>query len=215
MGVYVYVDGFNFYYRLFKNRNRRYPLPKRYKWLDMLKLSEALMPKKAIDWIGYFTAYVTPGPNDPHQPSRQRAYLEALKTIPCLEVIAGQFLQVEKNGIPVGAASNQVIRFTTFEEKGSDVNLACRLVLDGARGSFSEALVITNDGDLQEPIRIVTRDLQLPVTVISPDITVNGTVRNVATSATPLDVKLLKRCLFPDQLVSSNGVPISKPARWA
>jgi hypothetical protein len=76
-------------------------------------------------------------------------------------------------------------------------------------------LVITNDGDLREPVRIVAQDLQLPVTVISPDLTVNGTIRNVATVATPLDIKLLKRCLFPDALVSTDGRPITKPASWA
>jgi hypothetical protein len=215
MGVYVYIDGFNFYYRLFKNRARRHQLPKNYKWLDLLKLSQTLLPGQPIDWIGYFTAYIRPSPNDPDQPVRQRAYIEAIKTIPCLEVIAGQFLEVEKSGVPIGAPPNHIVRFKTFEEKGSDVNLACRLVLDGARGSFSEALVITNDGDLQEPIRVVTQDLRLPVRVISPDLTVNGTIRKVATSAAPLDVKLLKRCLFPAQLVNADGVPISKPAAWS
>lgn len=107
------------------------------------------------------------------------------------------------------------MRFKTFEEKGSDVNLACQLVLDAARGSFSEALVITNDGDLQEPIRVVTQDLHLPVTVVSPDLTINGTIRKVATTATLLDVTLLKRCLFPNELVNAGGWRISKPAAWS
>jgi hypothetical protein len=82
MGVYVYVDGFNFYYRLFKNRGRRNPIPQSYKWLDLLKLSQVLLPGRSIDWIGYFTAYVRPKLDDPEQANRQRAYLEAIKTIP-------------------------------------------------------------------------------------------------------------------------------------
>lgn len=215
MGVHVYIDGFNFYHRLFKNRGRRHPIPHRYKWLDVLKLSQELMPGQSIDWIGYFTAYVRPRPNDPDQPNRQRAYLEALKTISCLEIIPGQFLEVQKRGVPIGSPSNQFVAFKTFEEKGSDVNLACRLVFDGAREVFSQAFVITNDGDLQEPIRLVANDLRLPVIVVSPDLTVNGTLRKVATSARPLDISCLKRCLFPDQLTNSKGLPISKPAAWS
>ena len=65
-----------------------------------------------------------------------------------------------------------------------------------------------------EPIRIVSQDLTLPVTVISPDLTVNGTVRNVATVALPLDVKLLKHCLYPDQSVNADVVRVSKPVQW-
>lgn len=60
MGVYVYIDGSNFYSRLFKNHSRRHRLPKNYKWLDLLKLSQALLPGQSIDWIGYFTAYIRP-----------------------------------------------------------------------------------------------------------------------------------------------------------
>ena len=78
MGVYVYVDGFNFYHRIFKNRDRRHQPPRRYKWFDMLKLSQAIMPGRSIDWIGYFTAYVRPRPSDPDQPIRQSQVLEVL-----------------------------------------------------------------------------------------------------------------------------------------
>jgi len=214
MGVHVYIDGFNFYHRLFKNRGRHHPIPPRFKWLDLLKLSQELMPGETIDWIGYFTAYVRPRPSDPDQPKRQRAYLEALKTIPCLEIVPGQFLEVQKRGVPIAGPPNTVVTFRTFEEKGSDVNLACRLVFDGARSRFSQALVFTYYGDLREPIRLVAQDLHLPVAVISPDLTVNGTLRKVATSAQPLDVTCLKRCLFPDNLANASGVPISKPSSW-
>ena len=111
MSVYVYIDGFNFYHRLFKNRQRTHRLPKRYKWLDLLKLSQHSIPGQPINWIGYFTAFVRPRPSDPGQPDRQRAYLEALKTISCLEIAAGQFLQVEKSGVPIGASQGNLIRF--------------------------------------------------------------------------------------------------------
>lgn len=210
----VYVDGFNFYYRLFKNEHRRYPIPPRYKWLDLLHLSELLMPSYKIDYIGYFTAYIRPNHNDPDQQVRQRAYIEALKTIPCVEVVPGNFLQVRKKGIPSKNPTSRPIEFDTFEEKGSDVNLACRLVRDACQRTFDHALMISNDGDLAEAVRIVTQELSLPVTVCSPDVTVNNVLRKVATRADILDTKLLKRCQFPDILYNAAGVPISRPSAW-
>ena len=45
------------------------------------------------------------------------------------------------------------------EEKGSDVNLASHLLFDAFRGAFDAAAVLSNDSDLVEPIRIVTKEL--------------------------------------------------------
>jgi len=52
-----------------------------------------------------------------------------------------------------------------MEEKGSDVNLACHLVNDAWAGRFDAAVVISNDTDLVEPIRIVTQELKKNVLI--------------------------------------------------
>jgi hypothetical protein len=173
MGVYVYVDGFNFDYRLFKNNKRKHPLPAWFKWLDIKKLSQQLAPAEEIEWIGYFTAYLRESAHDPGQHIRQRAYLEALRSIDCLEIISGNLLPVQRTGPVHRSGSSQRVTIKTFEEKGSDVNLASRLVWDGARSAFSKALVVTNDTDLREPIRIVVQEIGLPVEVYSPCVNVN------------------------------------------
>ncbi|MFN8591228.1 MAG: NYN domain-containing protein [Thermomicrobiales bacterium] len=219
-GTYTYYDGFNFYYRLFKNRRRTHKLPANLKWLDLLKLSQSLAPGQTVDWVGYFTAFVRQNPLDPDQHVRQRAYIEALRTIPCLEIVEGKFQPTTKRGIPVGcaicgASAVSPIEFNTFEEKGSDVNLAARLVRDAALGKFSAALVISNDSDLAEAIRIATDDFGRVVHVLSPDINVNNSLTKVASSAKPLDVKLLKRCQFPPTLRNAAGIVISRPVAWS
>jgi hypothetical protein len=48
----------------------------------------------------------------------------------------------------------------------SDVNLGVHLVRDGFKGAFDVAAVLTNDTDLVEPIRIVTKEIRLPVTLL-------------------------------------------------
>ena len=45
------------------------------------------------------------------------------------------------------------VRIRDTEEKGSDVNLATRLLVGGFTGDYQQAVVISNDSDLATPIR--------------------------------------------------------------
>jgi hypothetical protein len=51
-----------------------------YKWLNLEKLCHLLLPQNEIVRIKYFTAIVGTPLNDPAKPTRQLAYLRALKT---------------------------------------------------------------------------------------------------------------------------------------
>jgi hypothetical protein len=70
MKTVVYVDGFNLYYGAVKETP--------YKWLNIHKLCQLLLPKNQIIKIKYFTALVTARPTDMDQPNRQQIYLRAL-----------------------------------------------------------------------------------------------------------------------------------------
>jgi len=83
MRTNVYIDGFNLYYRSVKDTP--------YKWLDISKFCQALLPAHEIHRIRYFTALVHARPNDPQAPQRQQIYLRALRTIPNLTMEFGQF----------------------------------------------------------------------------------------------------------------------------
>ena len=63
--VWVYIDGFN----LYKGRLQGTP----YKWLDLLKFSQALLPNDLITRVKYFSAKVDARAGDPDQPLRQIA----------------------------------------------------------------------------------------------------------------------------------------------
>ena len=52
------------------------------------------------------------------------------------------------------------------EEKGSDVNLASHLLLDAVRGAFDVAVVISNDADLRDPVRMAREELSRTVGVL-------------------------------------------------
>ena len=62
----------------------------------------------------------------------------------------------------------QYARVIKTEEKGSDVNLATHLLHDAHTGKFDIAVVISNDSDLLEPIKIVRQQLRKTVGVLNP-----------------------------------------------
>ena len=150
--VCVYVDGFNLYYGALK----RTP----YKWLDLSKLCQILLPTDTVQEIHYFTARVSSRPSSPTSAHDQGLYLRALKTIPNLQVKYGRF---STHSIPMYLTNvnpPQKVWVDKTEEKGSDVNLAAQLLKDAFGGRFEVAVVVTNDSDLAEPVRIVAQQLQ-------------------------------------------------------
>ena len=55
------------------------------------------------------------------------------------------------------------------EEKGLDVNLATRLLVDGLNEEHEPALVVSNDVDFAGAMPHVREDLDLRVTLVNPD----------------------------------------------
>jgi uncharacterized LabA/DUF88 family protein len=160
--TYVYVDGFNLYYGAVKDTP--------YRWLDLNKLSQLLLPRHEIAKIKYFTARIVPRPHDPEQQSRQETYLRALLTLPNLEIIYGMFLAHPRRAMLADSAPGapQYVWVVRTEEKGSDVNLATHLVSDGYKGNYEVAVIVSNDSDLVEAVRVVRDDLRMPIGVLNP-----------------------------------------------
>ena len=205
----LYIDGFNLYNRAVKHTP--------FKWLDLHKLAETLFPDDEIHRISYFTALVKPRPNDPHQTERQDAYLRALATLPGLEIHYGEFRERIKYR-PLarpGPGDPPYVRIRDTEEKGSDVNLATRLLVDGFTGDYQQAVVVSNDSDLAAPIRYVSHDLGLRVVVVNPD-SQTSTHNDLVQSATyvrRLWKSHLRNNQLPPTLTDAHGM-ITKPAAW-
>ena len=210
MRAFVYVDVFNFYYCAVKGTP--------YKWLNYLSLASRAFPKDEIAGVRYFTARLTPYPDDPLQPQRQETYLRALKTIPSLTIHEGRYLRHKArmrlvNPPKVGPQTCEVWK---TEEKGSDVNLASYLLLDGIRGKYELAIVLTNDSDLVEPVRMVRDELGLKVAVLNPQRDKKKTswsLKQVSTFYLRVRESALATCQFPDELRDDQG-PFHKPPEW-
>ncbi len=201
----VYIDGFNAYFRIVKGTP--------YKWLNFAELCRLLLPQNEILAIKYFTAFVSARPNDPDIPSRQHIYLRALKTIPNLEIILGQFRENQVMLPVVGANPPQFARVLRTEEKGSDVNLAANLVHDGHLRRYEVAVVISDDSDLTEPVRIVTQELRLKVGILTSKKRPTRSFLPYATFYKQIRNGALALSQFPSTLSDRNG-EFHKPPTW-
>ncbi len=204
-----YIDGFNLYYRALRNTP--------FRWLDLRKLAEMLFPNDEIRRICYFTALLNERPDNPGQPWRQLTYLRALETLPGFEIHYGTFrprVKTRRLAEPIPGLP-EYVRIMDSEEKGTDVNLATRLLVDGFNGAFEQAVIVSNDSDLASPMRYVRDELGLKVMVVNPDNN-NYTHRDLEDAATyikRLRKSHLRRSQFPPMVADAQG-RITKPARW-
>jgi hypothetical protein len=116
-------------------------------------------------------------------------------------------------GAPRGLSPGKAQVIKT-EEKGSDVNLASYLVLDACRRDCEVAVVITNDSDLREPIRLVDQELEIPVGVVNPHPPEKRSRAIQATFFRQLRPKAVLASQFPEVIEDAMGRSIRRPAGW-
>ena len=106
-----------------------------------------------------------------------------------------------------------MVEIRDTEEKGSDVNLATYLLLDGFDNEYDLAVVITNDSDLRLPIEKVRTRLGKVIGVYDPSRKRSFELNKAATWYRRLREGPLKASQFPPTLSDHQG-SINKPAGW-
>ena len=206
----VYVDGFNLYYALKKHN---------LKWLNLAALAKVLLTENDVVAIKYFTARVRNRVGDLDVHVRQNIYLEALKTDPRIEIIFGHFLtnnvwmaKTEDEGKPISAI--QKVQVIKTEEKGSDVNLATHLLVDGFQNKYDTAVVISNDSDLKLPISMVKNVLKKKIGVICPTEKPSRELQKDVTFFKTIKPATYLECQFPEKVIVSPQRTIRRPRAW-
>lgn len=212
MRTFIYIDGFNFYYGAVKGTP--------YKWLNFKKLfTHLLKPENQILSIKYFTALVS-GKLDPNQPIRQKTFIRALeKHIPEISVYYGEFLShnvMQPLAFPIDKGCfGKPVKFANIiktEEKGSDVNLALHLLNDAWLDLYDCAVVVSNDSDLAESLKMVKNHHQKIIGLVTPKNThPSGELMQYATFNKRIRKGLLADSQLPDPIP---GTTIKKPAVW-
>lgn len=206
----VYVDGFNLYNGLLRGTD--------YRWLDLVALFDNLFPDYDVRLVRYFTAVLKgkASPGDPGIVSRQQVYLRALNTLDRLETHFGHFevRPARYRRRYRGTSESEMVDVWRPEEKGSDVNLATYLVRDAFLDAADVYVVVSNDSDLEEPVRVVASELGKRVFLIFPH---GNESRDLVKCGHERIVWIGTGKLSDSQLpnpVMANKTPIFRPAEW-
>lgn len=207
--TYIYVDGFNLYYGALRKTS--------YKWLDIMSLCRGLLkPDHEILKLKYFTARVHPTPQDPQKHIRQQTYIRALEAfIPQLDTYYGHFLSHTKKfplAHPKGGQCAEEVIVTN--EKGSDVNLALHFLNDAWLDTYDCGVIISNDSDLAEAVRLVRLHKSKTIGIINPQVkarTNNKQLCQHASFTRRIRQSLLAQSQLPEKIL---GTTITKPGTW-
>ena len=115
--------------------------------------------------------------------------------------------------MPRASDPTTFVQVIKSEEKGSDVNLATHLVSDGYKKNYEIVALLRNDSDLAEAIRIVRKELNLTVGILSPGKNTSQLLVRNASFVKSIRTSALKRSQFPRQLKDDRGV-FTKPKQW-
>lgn len=195
MRVTVLVDAYNLYYAGRKLCGRGVPgwrwLDIRSLAAALVAEQSAVWPDATVERVVYCTARIK-GAVNPSGAADQDVYLKALLASGSVDHIEyGNYISkvikrplatedkqhkpvivrpnwpvtVQQNGASMPDATFMA-SVATYEEKGSDVNVAAHLLVDVLAGGFGAAVIISNDSDLRWPVQEARR--RVPVGVVNP-----------------------------------------------
>ena len=205
--TFVYIDGFNLYHGALRYTQ--------YKWLNLRSMVASLIGNdKDIVSLKYFTARVSPRPNDPNQPLRQHLYFRALATIGA-QLVYGRYLShvVKMYKAHQVVGENPFVEVVKTEEKGTDVNIAAHMLTDAADNLFDCAVLVSGDSDLTTPVRFCVGKYGKCVGVLNPQRQKCRTLEQTATFYKHIRESALAQNQFPPVLFDKQG-SFHKPSGW-
>jgi uncharacterized LabA/DUF88 family protein len=198
--VIVYVDGFNLYFGI-KSKGWA-----RYLWLDLHTMSKGLLTRnQTLMRVKYFTSRI----RLPHDKAvRQNTFLEALQTLPDLDIFYGNYQINKRSCKNCGTVSH--IR----NEKMTDVNIATEMLTDAFLNRFDTALLISADGDLTTPVERIAKTVGKRIVIIYPPDRRSFSLEGVATAHMSLGKGHLANSQFPRQVKKADGYMLHRPVAW-
>lgn len=196
------------------------------KWLDLFALfrDHVLDPGVELIQVRYYTAPVLGRMCDsPESPQRQRRYLQALRKMypRQIAIIEGKILATtpfQRLVKPIAEAPDlQMVQVYDFNEKKTNVNLAADLIAGAWIGAYDQAVVCSNDTDLEAALATVRQyhpSIRLGVVAPIP----GDDHRRISTDLSrhahwskPLSPVHLKNAQLPERIPHS---ALSKPGTW-
>jgi len=108
----------------------------------------------------------------------------------------------------------RVVDVIKTEEKGSDVNIATHMLIDAFRNANQAAILVSNDSDLVEPVKVIKKEFGKTVIVLNPCRNQPSVeLKRYADLVKPIRTWVLKASQFPPTLADQKGT-FTKPAGW-
>src|SRR5574340_1669757 len=195
--VIAYIDGFNLYYGL-RDKNLKWGY-----WLNLpLLMTNLLKPDQQLIFTKYFTSIVKT-PSSKHQ--RQNTYIEALKTLPDLEIFKGHFLSNEKECPYCHRVYHKP------GEKMTDVNIAVQIIIDATKNNFDNAFLVSADSDLVDVIKQVQNIFGKKLTIVFPPARYSKNLKQKASGYIHISQSDISKSLLPEEVTKPDGYVLKKP----
>lgn len=195
----VYIDGFNIYHGICELNKPHL------KWLDMEILATSILKSgTSLQQVKYFTAMVH---GDSEKLKRQKTYHQAIQLMgDKVHITKGQFY---KKSVRCDKCDQVKL---SYEEKRTDVNIACEMLQDAYENRFDVAFLVSGDSDLVAPVEKV-RTKGKAIIVIFPPNRWGRHLNAEASGSFTLEARHLEKCLLPPQIPTGKGW-LKIPAEW-
>jgi len=199
--VACFIDGFNMYHAI----DNRFATC--YKWCNYRALINGyLQDDEQLDRVLYFSAFAR---WDTGKVARHNMFIKALSHHG-IEVIMGKF----KKKKPFCKKCSQ--RYTTHEEKESDVNIAIHMVSMAYEDDFDTALLVSGDSDFVSTIQFLKEkfDRKKFGVIVPGNLQFANDLRNVAHFSKHVDFEHIKTSRLPDEITLEDGTLIKCPPEY-
>ena len=211
--VIAYVDGFNLFYSSLKGT--------KFKWLDLVSLCKSMLnpDSQELVEVNYFSAYISSLGGDINRVNRQQLYIDALRSISNVNVHLG-FFSIRRAKMPKAddffdKGKINTVEVAKTEEKGTDVNLAVKLVADAFRNRFDYAMLFSNDSDMSYAVHIATNDCMKKVGLYIDRKAVSfKALRKNICYTKRITPALLASHQLPEEIKTSKDRIIKRPREW-
>ena len=165
--------------------------------------------------INYFTAEIKSPIADidfQQKITRQRLYIRALESNSNTSVVMGCFKERQQT-FKMPDPPFTKYKYSTFSEKGTDVNIATWMLRDAFKSSYDSYVLISNDTDLTAPLLLMKNELACNVGIICPQVKMAESLKDTSSFYRKLDLGDLRKAQFPDNMTDSKG-DFKKPKEW-
>ncbi len=199
--IIVYIDGFNLYFGLREQQWRKFM------WLDLPKFAAGLtLPGQTLVTTKYFTSRVS---GHVGKQKRQSSYLDALDTLPGLQIFYGQYQSHEEQCQKCG------FRVLVPNEKKTDVNIATEMMTDAFQDNCDTLILVSADSDLTGPLEAISKLFPDKSLVVAfPPKRFSVELQKLATGCLYLKQGKFQNCQLSDKVKTKSGFVVERPEKW-